>query len=70
MCRNDEIRTITVVAVKREAVDISTIYFKDELVQSAQPGQYIMVWVPGEDEIPMSISTIEQKDLFYTIAGF
>ena len=63
MCRNDEIRTITVVAVKREAVDISTIYFKDELVQSAQPGQYIMVWVPGEDEIPMSISTIEQNGL-------
>ena len=63
MCRNDEIRTVVVLDVKREAVDITTIYFKDELVQTAKPGQYIMVWVPGEDEIPMSISTIEQNGL-------
>jgi dihydroorotate dehydrogenase electron transfer subunit len=52
-----------VLDVKREPVDITTIYFKDELVQTAEPGQYIMVWVPGEDEIPMSISTIEQNGL-------
>ena len=63
MCRNDEIRTVVVLDVKREAVDITTIYFKDELVQTAKPGQYIMVWVPGEDEIPMSISNIEQNGL-------
>lgn len=63
MCRNDEVRTIIVLDVKREAIDISTIYFKDELVRTAKPGQYIMVWVPGEDEVPMSISTIEQNGL-------
>ncbi len=60
---NDEIRTIIVLDVRREAVDISTLYFKDELVQTAQPGQYIMVWVPGEDEVPMSISNIEHNGL-------
>lgn len=63
MCRNDEIRTVIVLDVKREAVDITTIYFKDDLVQTAEPGQYIMVWVPGEDEVPMSISTIEHNGL-------
>jgi dihydroorotate dehydrogenase electron transfer subunit len=60
---NDEIRTVVVLDVRREAVDICTIYFKDELVRNAKPGQYIMVWVPGEDEIPMSISTIDQNGL-------
>lgn len=63
MCRNDEIRTIVVLDVKREAVDISTIYFKDELVKEAKPGQYIMVWVPGADEVPMSISNIDHNGL-------
>jgi dihydroorotate dehydrogenase electron transfer subunit len=63
MCRNDEIRTVEVLDVKYEAVDISTIYFIDEIVQEAYPGQYIMVWVPGEDEIPMSISTINKNGL-------
>ena len=63
MQKHDEIRTIIVLDVKREAVDISTLSFKDELVQTAQPGQYIMVWIPGEDEIPMSISNIEQNGL-------
>ena len=60
---NDEIRTIIVLDVRREAVDISTIYFKDELIQTAKPGQYLMVWVPGEDEVPMSISTISHNGL-------
>jgi len=60
---NDEIRTIIVLDVRREAVDISTLYFKDELTQTAKPGQYLMVWVPGEDEVPMSISTISHNGL-------
>jgi dihydroorotate dehydrogenase electron transfer subunit len=63
MCGKDDIRTNVVLDVKREAVDISTIYFKDDLVKTAEPGQYVMVWVPGEDEIPMSISTIEKNGL-------
>jgi dihydroorotate dehydrogenase electron transfer subunit len=56
-------RTIVVLDVKREALDMSTIYFKDTLVRSALPGQYLMVWLPGEDEVPMSISTIEYNGL-------
>ena len=63
MCRNDEIREIEVLEVKREAVDITRIYFKDELLQTAEPGQYIMVWVPGDDEVPMSISTMNHNGL-------
>ena len=63
MHKIDEIRTVEVLDVKKEAVDITSIYFKDEIVCSSKPGQYLMVWVPGEDEVPMSISTIEEKGL-------
>jgi dihydroorotate dehydrogenase electron transfer subunit len=61
--KKDEIRTVVILDVKREAVDISTIFFKDKIVRNAKPGQYIMIWVPGEDEIPMSISTINHNGL-------
>jgi len=42
--------------VEKETPDIYTLYFPT--VSSARPGQYIMVWLPGVDEIPMSLSTV------------
>lgn len=41
-----------------EAIDIKTITFR----YSAEiiPGQFFMIWMPGIDEIPMSVSSIEQ----------
>jgi dihydroorotate dehydrogenase electron transfer subunit len=60
---NDAIRIITVQDVKREAIDITTLYFEDELIRTAKPGQYLMVWVPGDDEVPMSISNINEDGL-------
>lgn len=61
MHRTDKIRTIEIKQVKKEAIDISTIYFEDMTVREGTPGQYLMIWNPGDDEIPMSISTINHK---------
>lgn len=36
----------------------ATFYFTDDNCASAQPGQFVMVWIPGVDEIPMSLSVI------------
>lgn len=63
MHKTDKIRTVEIKKVKREAIDISTLYFDDETVRSGKPGQYIMVWVPGDDEVPMSISGIDEDGL-------
>jgi dihydroorotate dehydrogenase electron transfer subunit len=52
----DELRTVIVERIVAETPDITTIYFPS--VGEAQPGQYVMVWLPGVDEIPMSLSTI------------
>ena len=35
-----------------------TFYFSDSQCSDAQPGQFVMVWIPGIDEIPMSLSVI------------
>ncbi|MFW9831465.1 MAG: dihydroorotate dehydrogenase electron transfer subunit [Candidatus Thorarchaeota archaeon] len=33
-----------------------------EIARRAMPGQFIMVWIPGTDEIPMSISSTRVSD--------
>ena len=47
---------VEVLKTVEETPDIVTLYFTS--IGSAYPGQYIMVWLPGVDEIPMSLSTI------------
>ena len=34
----------------------STVTLRVDVPWVAQPGQYVMVWVPGDDELPMSLS--------------
>ena len=36
---------------------VKTFFFKDKLCAQAKPGQFAMIWLPGFDEIPMSISS-------------
>jgi dihydroorotate dehydrogenase electron transfer subunit len=56
--RPETMRATRLVEVREEAADMRTLYFHDELCSGASPGQYVMLWIPGVDEIPMSISTI------------
>jgi dihydroorotate dehydrogenase electron transfer subunit len=42
--------------VVEETPTIKTLFFDAEL--DAKPGQFVMIWIPGEDEIPMSLSYI------------
>lgn len=44
--------------VMEEAKDMVSLFFRDEPCSRAIPGQYVMFWVPGVDEVPMSLSTI------------
>ncbi|MEA2053693.1 MAG: dihydroorotate dehydrogenase electron transfer subunit [Candidatus Thermoplasmatota archaeon] len=38
-----------------------TFYFEDEECRKAKPGQFVMVWIPGVDEMPVSLSFIQEK---------
>jgi dihydroorotate dehydrogenase electron transfer subunit len=44
--------------VKVESQTAKTVFFKDDACSKAEPGQFVMVWIPGVDEIPMSLSYI------------
>ena len=52
-----------IVKIEKDVIETPTmksIFFKDEPSSRAEPGQFLMVWIPGVDEIPMSISYIAE----------
>jgi len=52
----DYLRIVQIKSTKREGSKIWTLTFHDENCLKAIPGQFIMVWIPSLDEIPMSVS--------------
>jgi len=56
----DDRRIVEIEAVKQEADEIKTLFFTDELCNFAKAGEFLMVWVIGIDEIPMSLSSINR----------
>jgi len=58
---------IQIQKVKAEAPKVKTFSFRDELCSSAEPGQFIMVWIPGVDEIPLSISSTSNESSSVTV---
>ena len=54
------IPTITpILTTANEAKDIKTITFR--YPKTVIPGQFFMIWIPGVDEIPMSVSQINKE---------
>ncbi|MCQ5375703.1 MAG: dihydroorotate dehydrogenase electron transfer subunit, partial [Methanomassiliicoccales archaeon] len=50
-------RAVTIEEVIAEADGVKTLRFS--LRRKCLPGQFLMIWIPGIDEIPMSLSYIE-----------
>ena len=55
------LRTIKIETIVEESPKIKTVIFNDRLCAQAKPGQFVMIWLPGFDEIPMSISSTTAK---------
>ncbi|UCC58423.1 MAG: dihydroorotate dehydrogenase electron transfer subunit [Candidatus Bathyarchaeum sp.] len=56
-------RIVEIMDVRRESANVKAFTFKDRLCGRAEAGQFVMVWIPGVDEIPMSLSTITADGL-------
>lgn len=62
-------RVLKVERVEEETPTIKTLYLKsDEMTSKAQPGQFLMVWVIGVDEIPIAISGVKDAEFGLTVA--
>lgn len=55
-------RVVKIEKIVEETPTIKTFFFRDDI--SARPGQFYMVWLPGIDEFPMSISYIQDFKAF------
>jgi len=56
--RLEETRRVRLTNVVSECRDVTSLHFEDPWAAKGRPGQYLMVWIPGLDEVPMSLSTI------------
>lgn len=61
--KNNVMRIVEIKRVKPENPHVKTIFFRDESCSLAEPGQFIMIWIPGVDEIPLSLSYTSQDGL-------
>ncbi len=55
-------RVVRIEKVVQETPSIKSFYFVDN--SNPAPGQFYMVWIPGVDEFPMSISAIDDLKRF------
>jgi dihydroorotate dehydrogenase electron transfer subunit len=48
-------RVVRIIESVEESLRIRSLSFRDDLTAASEPGQFGMVWVPGVDEVPMSV---------------
>lgn len=58
---NNIIETVKIKEIKDECDGVKTFVFERKDTNAPKPGQFVMVWVPGVDEIPMSISSYKKN---------
>ena len=51
----DTPKIVTIEKIVDETPTVRTLFFSDETLSKVLPGQFAMVWIPGVDEIPMSV---------------
>jgi len=57
------LRATRILSVKTENPTTKTFAFKDRLCAKAKPGQFLMLWIPQVDEIPLSIMNTESHQV-------
>ena len=53
----DKRRIVQIEEIISETPTVKTLVFKDRLSYFAKPGQFLMIWIPRIEEIPMSVMT-------------
>jgi dihydroorotate dehydrogenase electron transfer subunit len=61
------LRTTRILSVKTENPTTKTFTLKDRLCAKAKPGQFLMLWIPRVDEIPLSIMNAEDNQVSVTV---
>lgn len=54
----NKLRMVKIESVQEETPTVKSFIFGDTLCARAEPGQFAMIWIPGVDEVPMSLSRL------------
>jgi len=54
-------RSVKIERIVDETPSIRSFWFSDTTLHHAHPGQFAMVWLPGIDEVPMSVLAIHGR---------
>ena len=52
----------TIEEVVDETPTVRTLYFHDPVLANVEPGNFAMVWIPGVNELPMSVMIGKEQD--------
>ena len=52
----------TIDKIVDETPTVRTLYFQDSILANVLPGQFAMVWIPGVNELPMSVMVSDVQD--------
>ena len=63
----DRPRICKIIETEEETSDIKTLMFKDSYTSLSSPGQFVMIWIPGIDEVPMSVSYSDSTECGVTV---
>ena len=55
-------RATPIISIETVSPTVKTLTFRDKLCAKAKPGQFLMLWVPGVDEIPLSVFDVDRED--------
>ena len=58
----NSLRTVVVEQIIYETPTVKTFVFKDKISSNARPGQFLMVWIPRIEELPMSVMVCDRKE--------
>jgi len=61
------LRTTPILSVATESPAVKTFTLKDKLCAKAKPGQFLMLWIPNVDEIPLSIMKTEGTEVSVSV---
>lgn len=56
-------RITKILDIKTESPTVKTFTFKDKICARAKPGQFLMLWIPSVDEIPLSILDADEEGI-------
>ena len=64
----NKLRTTRILDVETASPTVKIFTFKDRQCAKAKPGQFLMLWIPGVDEIPLSVLDAKNSEVTVSVA--